>query len=87
MRNLFTSQSLAGMTYYVLCMTTKKWREIPTRNLQHRLQTSDNTPVSAEAATVQYLQPGVIHVFDLSFHMSDIKVAGYDRATYKCIVK
>ena len=53
MQNLFTSQSLAGMTYYVLCMTTKKWREIPARNLQLRLQTSDNTPESAECATVR----------------------------------
>jgi hypothetical protein len=30
----------------------KKWREIPVRYLQHRLQPSDNRLVSAEAATV-----------------------------------
>ena len=29
MRNLFTNQSLAGMTYYVLSMTTKNGGKFP----------------------------------------------------------
>ncbi len=39
MQNLFTSQPLEGITYYVLCMTTKM-AGIPTRNLQHWLSRS-----------------------------------------------
>ena len=35
-----------------LMYVNKKWQEIPTRNLQHRLQTSNNGLVSAEGATV-----------------------------------
>ncbi len=29
MQNLFTSQSLAGMTYYILCTTTKNGGKLP----------------------------------------------------------
>jgi hypothetical protein len=35
----------------------------------------------------QYVHPGVIHMFDLSFLLSGIKVAGKDCVIYKCIVK
>jgi hypothetical protein len=74
MRNLFTNQSLAGMTYYVLSMTTKNGGKFPRGIYNFGCKLPIIRPYQQRMQ--QYVQPGIILVFDLSFLMSDIEVAG-----------
>jgi hypothetical protein len=84
MRNLFTSPSLAGLTYCVLCITTKNGGKFPRGIYNIGCKLPIMCPYQQRVQ--QYVQPGVIPVLDLSFLVWDIKETGYDRVTYKFIV-